>query len=201
MMHRREGYVMVILIGGASCAGKTTMAQRILEKYKIPYLSIDHIKMGLIRGNKYCDFKATDSDDALTGKLWPIVKGIILTNIENDQHIIIEGCYIPADELCHFEPNYSEHIISLYIGFSERYIKNNYLTGIIGHRSETEYKALDNIMKQDYFIRANKQQKAFCEANHAAYFEIDEDYDREIQYVYSWIDEQVGKTLCMKFND
>jgi adenylate kinase family enzyme len=42
---------MVILVGGVSCTGKTVMAQKLLEKYKIPYLSIDHIKMGLIRGS------------------------------------------------------------------------------------------------------------------------------------------------------
>jgi len=71
---------MVILIGGVSCTGKTLMAQRLLEKYKIPYLSIDHIKMGLIRGNKYCDFKATDGDRELTEKLWPIVKENALPN-------------------------------------------------------------------------------------------------------------------------
>ncbi len=58
---------MVILVGGISCTGKTVMAQKLLEKYNILYLSIDHIKMGLIRGNKYCDFSATDSDDELTG--------------------------------------------------------------------------------------------------------------------------------------
>ena len=40
---------MVIIITGASHTGKTALAQRVLEKYHIPYLSIDHIKMGLIR--------------------------------------------------------------------------------------------------------------------------------------------------------
>ena len=40
---------MVILITGASHTGKTLLAQRMLEKYKYPYLSIDHLKMGLIR--------------------------------------------------------------------------------------------------------------------------------------------------------
>lgn len=54
---------MVILIGGTSCTGKTLLAQKLLERYKIPYISIDHIKMGLIRGSRYCDFSATDSDD------------------------------------------------------------------------------------------------------------------------------------------
>lgn len=40
---------MVIIITGASHTGKTALAQRMLEKYHILYLSIDHIKMGLIR--------------------------------------------------------------------------------------------------------------------------------------------------------
>ncbi len=40
---------MVILITGASHTGKTALAQKLLEKYKFPYLSIDHLKMGLIR--------------------------------------------------------------------------------------------------------------------------------------------------------
>ena len=40
---------MVVLITGASHTGKTLLAQKLLEKYKIPYLSIDHLKMGLIR--------------------------------------------------------------------------------------------------------------------------------------------------------
>lgn len=39
---------MVILIAGSSHTGKTLLAQRLLEKYKFPYLSIDHLKMGLI---------------------------------------------------------------------------------------------------------------------------------------------------------
>ena len=40
---------MVILVTGASHIGKTVLAQKLLEKYKYPYLSIDHLKMGLIR--------------------------------------------------------------------------------------------------------------------------------------------------------
>ena len=40
---------MIILITGASHTGKTLLAQKMLEKNKYPYLSIDHLKMGLIR--------------------------------------------------------------------------------------------------------------------------------------------------------
>ena len=37
------------MITGASHTGKTQLAQKLLEKYKYPYLSIDYLKMGLIR--------------------------------------------------------------------------------------------------------------------------------------------------------
>ena len=86
---------MIILITGASHTGKTLLAQKMLEKYKYPYLSIDHLKMGLIRsGNTEL---TPEDDEALTGYLWPIIREIVKTAIENKQNLIIEGCYIPFD--------------------------------------------------------------------------------------------------------
>ncbi|MBQ5515127.1 MAG: hypothetical protein IIT84_05525 [Oscillospiraceae bacterium] len=40
---------MVYLIGGSSHVGKTLLAQKLMERLKIPYLSLDHLKMGFIR--------------------------------------------------------------------------------------------------------------------------------------------------------
>ena len=68
---------MVILITGASHVGKTALAQRLLEKYKFPYLSIDHLKMGLIRSGQ-TELTPLD-DDKLTDYLWPIVREMIKT--------------------------------------------------------------------------------------------------------------------------
>lgn len=190
---------MVILIGGVSCTGKTLMAQTLLEKYKIPYLSIDHIKMGLIRGNKYCDFSATDDDVELSYKLWPIVKGIIMTNIENGQHIIIEGCYLPPEYIRNFEPEYLEQIIPLYIGFSKEYLEKHFNSGIIEHRSEIEHKDCDDdYMNQDNFIKLHSRMKELCKKNNAKFFEINDDYIGEMTNVYNWIDEQVEEKRRLK---
>lgn len=183
---------MVILIGGVSCTGKTVMAQRLLEKYKIPYLSIDHIKMGLIRGNQYCDFSATDDDDVLANKLWPIVKGIIMTNIENGQHIIIEGYYLPPEHVRDFEPEYLQQIVALYIGFSKNYLQQHFDSRIMRHRSEIEQKDYDaGYMNTDNFTRLHSQLKERCMKNHAKFFEINDDYEEEMISAYAWIDEQV----------
>jgi len=85
---------MVILITGASHTGKTVLAQKMLEKYGYPYLSIDHLKMGLIR-SKNTELTPLSNDSDLTEYLWPIVREIIKTAIENRQNLIVEGCYIP----------------------------------------------------------------------------------------------------------
>ena len=87
---------MIILIGGASHTGKTNFAQRLLERYKYPYLSIDYLKMGLIRSGN-TELTPMSDDLELTKYLWPIVREVMKTAIENGQNLIIEGCYIPFD--------------------------------------------------------------------------------------------------------
>ena len=86
---------MIVLITGTTHTGKTVLAQKLLEKYKFPYLSIDLLKMGLIRSNQ-TKISVTD-DEKLTPYIWGIIKEIIKTAIENEQNLIVEGCYIPFD--------------------------------------------------------------------------------------------------------
>ena len=87
---------MILLITGASHVGKTALAQKLLEEYQYPYLSIDHLKMGLIRSGNTTLTPMSD-DNELTEYLWPIVREMIKTTIENKQNLIVEGCYIPFD--------------------------------------------------------------------------------------------------------
>lgn len=84
---------MVLLITGASHTGKTLLAQRLLQTYRCPCLSMDLLKMGLIRSG---NTRLTPEDDQeLESYLWPIVREIIKTAIENRQDLIVEGCYVP----------------------------------------------------------------------------------------------------------
>ena len=115
---------MVIIITGPSHTGKTFLAQKLLEKYKYPYLSIDHLKMGLIRSGN-CDISVYD-DSKLTSYLYPIVKEIIKTAIENMQNLIIEGCYIPFNYQDGLEEKYLENIKLIALAFSDSYIDNNF---------------------------------------------------------------------------
>ena len=100
---------MIVLITGASHTGKTVLAQKLLEKYKYPYFSIDHLKMGLIRSGN-TELTPLSDDSALTDYLWPIVREMIKTAIENKQNLIVEGCYIPITWQNDFTRDYLDNI-------------------------------------------------------------------------------------------
>lgn len=132
---------MIILITGASHTGKTLLAQQMLEKYKYPYLSIDHLKMGLIRSGN-TDL-TPENDDALTNYLWPIVREIIETAVENKQNLIVEGCYIPFDWRQDFDEQYLPFIRFICLAMTRNYIENHF-DDITGFESEIENRLIDS---------------------------------------------------------
>ena len=131
---------MIILITGASHTGKTVLAQKMLEKYKYPYLSIDHLKMGLIRSGN-TDL-TPENDDALTEYLWPIVREMVKTAVENKQNLIVEGCYIPYDWRQEFDEQYLAQIRFICLAMTEVYIENHF-DEIISHESEVEARLVE----------------------------------------------------------
>ena len=140
---------MIILITGASHTGKTALAQKLLDQYKYPYLSIDHLKMGLIRSG---NTELTPMDDnELTEYLWPIVREMIKTAIENKQNLIVEGCYIPFDWQKDFDSKYLENIKYYCLVMSEEYIRNHFAdikkyANVVENRLDDEWCTMDSVL-------------------------------------------------------
>ena len=168
---------MVILIAGTSHTGKTILAQKLLEKYKYPYISIDHLKMGLIR-SKYTDISVED-DDNLEKYLWPIVREIIKTNIENSQNIIIEGAYIPFNFKDDFSEEYLKNIKYVCLIMTEKYIKNN-IENILKYEDVIESRLNKENINIDEFIAENKYNLDMCKKYDCNYILIDDKYDIDL---------------------
>ena len=164
---------MVILIAGSSHTGKTLLAQKLLEKYKYPYLSIDHLKMGLIRSGN-TELTAED-DEKLTDYLWNIVKEIIKTNIENNQNIIIEGCYIPFNWKESFEDGYLKEIRYVCLIMKENYIRAHFPD--IKKHSNTIENRKNNDISQEELIKENKTNLEMCKKYAYRYILIDDKYE------------------------
>lgn len=169
---------MVILIGGASHTGKTCLAQRLLEKYRFPYLSVDHLKMGLIRSRQ--TLLTPEDDEELTSYLWPIVREMIKTVIENRQNLIVEGCYIPFDWKDSFEPSYLEHIRFVCLVMSGRYIRTH-MKDILDHADDVERRLDDGACTQEFLLEENARNQALCRQYGCDTIEIDGDYAMDFQ--------------------
>ena len=168
---------MVILITGASHTGKTVLAQRMLEKYQCPYLSVDHLKMGLIRsGNTKLTPK---DDDKLTEYLWPIVREMVKTAIENQQNLIVEGCYIPYEWRKDFDASYLTNIKFVCLSMSENYISSHFAE-IIDHGNAIEKRIDDSYCTKEWLTQENdKIINGFVQAGEQVVI-IDDDYESEI---------------------
>lgn len=169
---------MIVLITGASHTGKTALAQRLLEKYKYPYLSIDHLKMGLIRSGN-TRLTPTSDDRLLTDYLWKIVREMVKTAIENKQNLIVEGCYIPFDWAKDLEQEYLEEIRFCCLVFSEKYIDRHFddirrFANVVENRMEDGYTA-------EAARRENAVMLEQCQRYSAEYILIDEDYQADIE--------------------
>lgn len=168
---------MIILIAGASHTGKTALAQKLLEKHKYPYLSIDHLKMGLIRSDN-TDLTPMD-DEELTEYLWPIVREIIKTAIENRQNLIVEGCYIPFDWSKDFEQKYLEHIKYRCLVMSEEYIKNHF-DDIKKYANVIEARQDDSGCTLESVLADNAETLRLAKLHSVEYVLIDESYEINI---------------------
>lgn len=144
---------MIILITGASHTGKTLLAQRLLERFGWPYLSVDHLKMGLIRSGQ--TFLTPEDDEELTDYLWPIVREMVKTVLENRQNLIIEGCYVPFDWRRSFKADYLEHICFLCLAMTEDFIDAHFAE-IRAHASDIEDRLYEDDLTAARLKRENR---------------------------------------------
>ena len=166
---------MIILITGASHVGKTALAQRLLERYGYPYLAMDHLKMGLIRSGN-TTLTPTSEDGALTAYLWPIVREMIKTAIENEQNLIVEGCYIPFDWQSDFDAPYLAQIRYYCLVMSEHYIRTHFedikrYASVIERRLDDSDCTMQSVLCDNAEVLRNAKQRG------VPYVLIDDQYE------------------------
>lgn len=169
---------MIVLITGASHTGKTVLAQKLLERYKIPYLSIDHLKMGLIRSG---NTSLTPVDDLeLVEYLWPIVREMIKTAIENSQNLIVEGAYIPFNWKEDFDDAYLKEIKYDCLIMSETYIHDHF-DQIKEYANAVEKRLDDSWCTKESLLEENKYNFEMCQKYGCDYILIDGNYHVDIE--------------------
>lgn len=182
---------MIVIITAPSSSGKTLMARKLMMKYNIPYYMMDNIKMGFFRSNPDCGFHPEDEDQVITDAIWPFMREMIKTSIENEQDLILEGCYMHPKHLEDLEAEYKEQILPIFFGFSDEYIREGFQDKIIQYRNVVEKRQEAEERSLNTFISAHRALKNICKQSGYKYFEIQKDY-KEIDQIYGYIDERLA---------
>lgn len=170
---------MVLFIGGPSHTGKTCLAQRLLEKYGVPYLSIDHLKMGLIRSGQ-TDLTPESGGEALTRYLWPVLRGMAATAVENGQDLVVEGCYIPYDWRKDFPESYLAQIRAVWLVMSQGYIRRHF-DEIQRYASVVEHRLDDSGFTMELALEDNARALELCGKHGVDCLLIDGEYSVDLE--------------------
>lgn len=140
-------------------------------------MSINHLKMGLIR----CGYTALTPGDGeqLTAYLWPILREMVKTAIENGQDLTLEGCYIPFDWEKDFTDEYRRQIRYVCLVMSEGYIRQHF-DRIREFANVVERRQDDSGCTMEWLLRSNARALALAKRHRVDYLLIDGSYDVDV---------------------
>ncbi len=170
---------MIIIISGTTHTGKTAYAQKLMERLHIPYISQDHIKMGLIRSG-YTTLTPESPDADMTEFLWPVTREIIKTAIENKQNLIVEGCYVPFSWKKDFDEAYLQEIQYICLCFSEQYITEHY-ADIMKYENCIENRLDDGYCTEELLKDYNQRFHEGCMENGLFCVLIEDNYEQTVE--------------------
>ena len=174
---------MILLIGGPGCTGKTLLAQRVMERCAVPYVSLDHLKMGMIRGLPGCPFTALNPDADIAAHLWPVAEAMVQTALENGQHLILEGCYIPCPAAVRLEREHPGLVRAVYLTFSRQYLEQHWEDGVLRCRSVIERRLFPEERTMEEAALEHRETAEQCRRWQLACCEIDGDYPSALEAV------------------
>lgn len=190
---------MILFIGGESHTGKTLLMQALIERYHMPAYSLDHIKMGLFRGKADCGFSPTDSDEKIAGILWPIVKGIADTCLENEQHLILEGCYLPQSDVADYVQQHKD-AHALYLAFSDSYIQAHFNEHILQFESAIEQRVTGDY-EQSTCLTGNRETQKRCFETGLPCYVTDDSFSAQQERILRDLDRQLLRLRAFRQED
>ncbi|GIO42773.1 hypothetical protein [Paenibacillus apis] len=88
------------------------------------------------------------------------------------------------------ETIYPGEIISVFLGFTNKYI-NEKFTYIINNRNAIETRGYQEERIINDFINEHNEFRIICQEAKVKYFEIDQDYEEDIKMIYDYIEDKI----------
>lgn len=110
---------MLYLIGGASRAGKSLLARRLLVEHGVPGLPLDAIMVAASRQQGF-QVGFDDPSPQRAAALWPFTADVIHTIAFQMQHYAFEGDYLLPQHVAAFRHVYPQLLVqSVFLGYAQ----------------------------------------------------------------------------------
>ena len=113
---------MLYLVGGASRAGKSTLARRLLVERRIPYFSIDILMMGFANGYPAFGLDPETPSEVRGEKLWPILRAMAVNILEEARAhptYLLEGDELLPQRVAELMGEYRGQVRACFLGYTQ----------------------------------------------------------------------------------
>jgi adenylate kinase family enzyme len=110
---------MLYLISGASRAGKTIMAKKILAEKGISYLSLDWLVMGFTNGIPEYGIHDKLFPDEIAERSWSFLKAMLESMIYVDADCVVEGEALLPELIVELREKYPDNLRVCFIGYTD----------------------------------------------------------------------------------
>jgi hypothetical protein len=182
---------MLYLIGGAPRSGKSLLVRKLLAERHVPYFPIDLLMMGVAGGWPDADVDPAASDAVVGERLWPVVRGMALTLIEDALDYAIEGAQLQPAHVAEVTDLHPTAVRACFLGYAGaapdeklRAIRDH--TGLANDwiQNHTDEQILAFIRQMTAYSAELRDR---CAAYGLRYFEVSQDFDRSLTSALSYL--------------
>lgn len=182
---------MLYVLGGAPRAGKSIIAGKFLEKAGIPYFSLDILMMGFAKGLPEYGLDPDDDELRVAEQLWPVVKAMATTLVEDGIAYLIEGVQLDPRHVSELVARFPASIRTCFLGFAEadplakfhqiRRFGGGSDDWTLGYDDQTLFEEVER------FIELSTRLRAGCRKYGLTYFEVSTDLRETVDAVVQYL--------------
>ncbi|MDB4293607.1 hypothetical protein N9954_09400 [Maribacter sp.] len=170
---------MIYIISGTSRSGKTLIAKKMMQEYKIPYVSLDWLVMGFTNGIPEYGIHDKLWPNEIAERFWDFLKAMLENMIWSESDYIIEGEAV-LPELIHTLMNeHPDGIKVCFVGYTNTSLSAK-VKDVYSYSSDNDWltnKSNDYVERHiSNMIAYSKRIRKSCEKYGIRYFDTSKNF-------------------------
>ena len=179
------------MVGGASRAGKSTLARRLVRQRGIPYFPIDALMMGFANGYPAFGMDPETPSEVRGEQLWPILRAIAINLLEEERThptYLLEGDELLPKYVAGLAAAYPGRVRACFIGYTQAVpadkLRQVRQTDVDWYDYAPEAEALGFLADM---VRFSRYVQAECAAYGLRYFDCSKAFDPVIAEAIAYL--------------